>query len=163
MFSRVLGHMRHNVVGYVALFFALSGTAVAASLITGERIQDDSLTGADVLESSLGTVPNADRLDGRDSTEFLSGYERLTSRVTATGLASVEMEHSARCPLGKNAIGGGFTALRTSDQTSRGMPVKVAVARPETASFFAKVRFDTQAPADFQHELLVTVICADAG
>jgi hypothetical protein len=163
MFSRVSGHMRQHVVAYLALFFALSGTAVAASLITGERIEDDSLTGADVLESSLGTVPNADRLDGKDSTAFLSGYERISSRVTGTGSASVELEHSARCPSGKNAIGGGFTALRTSEQTSRGIPVKVVLARPETASFFAKVRFDTQAPAGYQHELVSTVICVNAG
>ena len=162
MFTRLSGHMRHNVVAYVALFFALSGTA-AAALITGERVQDDSLTGADVLESSLATVPNADRLDGVDSSAFLSGYERISSRLVATGAASVEMEHSARCPTGKNAIGGGLTALRTSDQTSRGIPVKVAVSRPETVSFFAKVRFDAQAPAGFQHELVVTVICANAG
>lgn len=64
------GHMRHNVVAYLALFFALSGSAIAAKpmitgadiqdgSITGADVQDDSLKGADVDESSLGAVPFA--------------------------------------------------------------------------------------------------------
>ena len=53
----VIRHVRGNAVAYVALFLALSGTAVAAKpLITGADIQDDSVTGADVQESSLGKV-----------------------------------------------------------------------------------------------------------
>ena len=70
VFSRTTGHMRHNVVAYLALFLALTGSAVAAApLVTGAKVQDESLTGADVLndslkgadvdESSLGTVPSA--------------------------------------------------------------------------------------------------------
>ncbi len=73
-------HIRHNVVAYVALFLALTGSAYAASLkknsvgakqlktnavtsvdvkdggITGADVADDSITGADVNESTL-TLP----------------------------------------------------------------------------------------------------------
>lgn len=57
---RIRNHIRSNVVAYLALFFALGGTAIAAKpLVTGADVQDDSLTGADVLESSLGEVPIA--------------------------------------------------------------------------------------------------------
>lgn len=36
--------MRHNVVGYLALFFALTGTAIAAKpMITGADIQDNTV------------------------------------------------------------------------------------------------------------------------
>ena len=71
MFSRITVHMRRNTVAYVALFFALSGSAIAAKpLITGADVRDDSLTGADVLESSLGQVGDADKLDGKDSSAF---------------------------------------------------------------------------------------------
>ena len=81
MLRQLTGHMRHNVVAYLALFFALSGTAIAAKpLLTSADIQDgslagvdvrnDSLTGDDILESSLGQVGDADTLDGKDSTAF---------------------------------------------------------------------------------------------
>ena len=60
--------MRGNAVAYVALFLALSGTAVAAKpLITGA---DNSVTGADVHESSLGKVGDADTLDGQSAAAF---------------------------------------------------------------------------------------------
>ena len=102
MFARIVGHVRGNTVAYLALFFALSGTAIAAKpLLTGADIQDgsltgadvqnDSLTGNDVLESSLGKVPSAtaadsattagdaEKLDGKDSSEFLQGSGRSQS------------------------------------------------------------------------------------
>ena len=37
--KRFAGHLRHNPVAYVALFFALGGTAIAARpLITGDDV-----------------------------------------------------------------------------------------------------------------------------
>lgn len=85
--TRFRSHLRHNLIAYLALFFALGGTAIAAKpLITGADVQDGSLTGADVSddstlkgvdidESDLGKVPSAanadfasdaDTIDGRD-------------------------------------------------------------------------------------------------
>lgn len=58
--AKAIRQVRHNLVAYLALFIAIGGTAMAAKpLITGADIEDDSVTGADVLESSLGTVPSA--------------------------------------------------------------------------------------------------------
>ena len=72
MLSKLGSHARHNLVAYLALFVALGGTAVAAKpMITGGEIADDTVTGADVLESSLGKVGDADTLDGKDSTDFV--------------------------------------------------------------------------------------------
>src|SRR3954465_3812052 len=52
MLAGTLGHMRQNVVAYIALFVALSGTsAYAANEWTGANIVDESLTGADVKGS----------------------------------------------------------------------------------------------------------------
>src|SRR5690242_9609592 len=42
-----------TVVAYMALFFAMSGTAYAAAKWTGTDIVDGSLTGADVAAGSL--------------------------------------------------------------------------------------------------------------
>jgi hypothetical protein len=111
MGERIRGHIRSNLIGYVALFVALSGTAYAANTISSADIIDnevrnqdirdgnvtaadlrtdsvstakigdgqvrtvdvlnDDLTGADISESGLGIVPNADKLDGKNSSEFL--------------------------------------------------------------------------------------------
>jgi hypothetical protein len=46
---------------------------IAKRSIDSELVADDSLTGADVLESSLAKVPDADKLDGKDSSQFVSG------------------------------------------------------------------------------------------
>jgi hypothetical protein len=56
MLFKLLRHVRRNVVGYLALFVALGGTAVAAKpLITGANVQDGSITGADTGPGAIGT------------------------------------------------------------------------------------------------------------
>jgi hypothetical protein len=42
------------VLGIVAVVLATSGSAVAASVITGKQVKDSSLTGADIKNHSLG-------------------------------------------------------------------------------------------------------------
>jgi hypothetical protein len=145
MLAKFRVHLRHNVVGYLALFVALGGTgAYAANEWTGANIVDSSLTGADVkgkqgnsttaavngslttddiagqqanaangtpfvegtltqwdlknntvtgsdvLESSLTKVPDADKLDGIDSTGLVQGRGTLLSNrivfLPGTGL-----------------------------------------------------------------------------
>jgi hypothetical protein len=45
--------LRHNGVAIVALLVALSGTAYAVERVTGAEVENDSLTGKDVDESTL--------------------------------------------------------------------------------------------------------------
>lgn len=69
MGSRIGGHFRANAVAYLALFMALGGGAYAATHINGRtirknsipanRLKRNSVTGRQVRESSLGTVPSA--------------------------------------------------------------------------------------------------------
>jgi hypothetical protein len=127
-------HIRSSIIGYVALFFALStGSAVALSgsntvfsddivdnevksadvrndNLTGgglaatdlkpssvgtSEVAANSLNGADINESGLGIVPNANQLDGIDSTGFLSSGSvkelifQDVSGVPPTALATV--------------------------------------------------------------------------
>jgi hypothetical protein len=93
MSPRIRDHIRSNVVSYVALFFALGGSAAWAAntiasedIINGEvkrpdisadavdspRVVNDSLRGADIDESTLGTVPVA-QLGGMGRWESKSG------------------------------------------------------------------------------------------
>jgi hypothetical protein len=81
MLPRLRSHVRHNVVGYLALFFALSGTALGANAalkvgdpaggdltgpypdpliradaVNSPKVSNDSLTGTDINESTLSGV-----------------------------------------------------------------------------------------------------------
>src|SRR4051812_18164433 len=140
MRNRISGHIRANVIGYVALFIALSGTAYAvdgplpgqdqvgsadiinndvqsadikdanvatvdirsSAVTTGKILDNDvrsadvldnSLTGADVSEATLGKVPDADTLDGVDSSGFVRGsgsIQKLDFRANdGTGFTDV--------------------------------------------------------------------------
>jgi hypothetical protein len=103
MLAKLLSHARHNVVAYLALFVALGGTAIAAKpMLTGADIQDgtinssdlrdrgstgypgpsvqgtdleaNTLTGAEIAESTLGQVPSAsdaDKLGGTSASSYL--------------------------------------------------------------------------------------------
>jgi hypothetical protein len=86
MLGRIRRHVTFaNVVAGAALFVALGSGAYAAGLIgandikrsavRGKHVKDDSLTGNDVREGTLGTVPDADKLDGADAEDFLSPDE----------------------------------------------------------------------------------------
>jgi hypothetical protein len=49
---------------------AVTGAKVAGSTLNGSDVSDGSLTGADIDESTLGKVPDADKVDGRDASEL---------------------------------------------------------------------------------------------
>jgi len=92
MIKRASSHFRANVVAYLALFVALSGTALAAQTllpknsvgtkqlkkraVSGPKVKGNTLTGRTIKESSLARVPragfaaNANRFDGIDSAVF---------------------------------------------------------------------------------------------
>jgi len=71
--KRLTTHLRTNLVGYVALFFAMSAGAYAAALapnsvgskhirdgrVTDADLAADTVTGSKIMESTLGEVPNA--------------------------------------------------------------------------------------------------------
>jgi hypothetical protein len=76
------------IVALIALFVALGGSVYAASRIDGHtievrslpgnRIVTNSVTGNEVNERRLAKVPNADKLDGINSSAF--------SRVASSGI-----------------------------------------------------------------------------
>jgi hypothetical protein len=72
------------IVAVIALFGAFSTTATAALLVTGANIKNGTVTGLDVKESSLAKVPNADKLDGFDSSQLIPGGV-LPSKKTIRG------------------------------------------------------------------------------
>ena len=147
MLRRLGGHARQNVIAYLALFFALSGGAVAANAalkvgdaaggdltgtypnptidankVNSAKVDNDSLTGADVDESTLGKVGDADTLDGIDSTGFSSRlteathYELIAERTLdggETGIVEID------CLPGDEPTGGGFSLQSEEMQVLR--------------------------------------------
>ena len=87
------------VVALLALLAALGGTGTAAVLVTsadiknstiqGIDVKQDALTGGDVKEATLARVPNANKLDGLDSTRFLPG-SNVPRGTTLRGVFAIE-------------------------------------------------------------------------
>ncbi len=110
MSSSIRTHLRSNVVGYVAVFLALSGGAYAAGLkansvrskqikdgqvknpdlgagsVTSDKVAPDSLTGGQIDESSLAQVPSAASADAATNAGQLGGQapSAFQRRVTGT-------------------------------------------------------------------------------
>ena len=125
-----------TVIALLALLVSLSGTAVAAGLLTGADIVDGSLTGADIHDNSLGTkkIKNGSLLPidfkalpagpqgpaGPEGPQGAKGSRGPQGAPGSPGLSAVEVvtkdspfneydvkEVVVACPDGKLAIGGG--------------------------------------------------------
>ncbi len=88
MLAKLRPRSAYDVIALVALLVSVgTGGAYAANTIRSADIVDESIvsqdirngrvTGRDVLESSLGKVPDADTLDGRDSSAFTAFGSRF--------------------------------------------------------------------------------------
>jgi hypothetical protein len=133
----VLHHLRSNTVAYLALFVALGGTSYAAVTINGSKLRNRSVAGAkikknalggtEVREAKLGTVPNADKLDGIDSSAFLrsgtptmsDGYAVTKDPVTTCSVAGCDESMTLALPPGRFAI---FAKLNASISSGTSNP-----------------------------------------
>ncbi len=168
-----------NVMATLAFFFALTGGAMAASPFL---TRNDSINAGDLAGSTYGTpviaagkitsakfaptakAPDADKLDGIDSTQFLSGYGTGETSSTVSVPAGTQATANAWCPAGKQPLGGGYfsegpagaSALRTvsaafaiNDVTSAGgFSVTMANEGVAAESFHVNVRC-AKAPSPF--------------
>jgi hypothetical protein len=66
---------------------AINSRAIDNGALSGVDVGNNSLTGADVNEWSLGMVPNANRLDGLDSTQFVRKTDSFTRHFSCAGIA----------------------------------------------------------------------------
>jgi hypothetical protein len=87
-------HLRSNVIGYVALFVALCGTAYAVdkigpsqikkNAVRAKHIKDGQVRGPEVDEATLGKVPTAARADTAASADTATSANTATNADTAS-------------------------------------------------------------------------------
>ena len=135
-----------NVMATLAFFFALTGGAmaankylqasdpitqgdlagstygiplIAAGKVTSGKIADGAITTSKF--DSAAKAPNADKLDGLDSTAFLSGYQVVSHDFADNTPGDTDVADVVTCPAGKTPVGGGGEAVwtNTSGVTSR--------------------------------------------
>jgi hypothetical protein len=123
---------------------SLGALDIAPNSLGGSRIADNSLTGADINESTLAPVPsanpNADTLDGIDSTGFtrpactsqtgaVKGFARINARVNfPSGFTTDSVEFPYNCSGGTvqaRRVGQGHYIVRFNGNGAR-----IALASP---------------------------------
>ena len=150
--NRILSHIRSNLVAYVALFFAMSGTAAYASHLTvytsdivdgqvfsvdvanqnlgGWDVFDNSLTGADISERTLSVAGM-----GCQSGKVL-GFARVKGKA---GIPTYYTSNPAYIDIVNNCAGGSVQVRRLDVGLYHvrfvGNPAALAVATPNADGY----------------------------
>lgn len=145
------------ILTLVVLCMSMVGIAGAdPPLITGEQIADDSVTGADVLESSLAVVPEA--AVARD----LSNRDIQTSSPTVSFTSANEwfVGVPVICPEGQFAVSGGA-------RVSSGVSASIVMVGSEPGntggpgrSWNVYYRDAQQPPGGSSAEIVASAVCA---
>src|SRR5688500_6177701 len=97
MSSRIAGHLRSNVVGYIALFWLMTGTALAVdgslpgqNTVGSEDIIPGEVFGGDLAANSVGTGKVIDEsLTGDDvDNGSIGGLDITNQNLTGADLAN---------------------------------------------------------------------------
>lgn len=135
MLPRLLTHIRGNAVAYLALFVALSGTAVAATAVvlprgsvgtpqlkrgavTGAKVKRDTLTGKQIRESRLGKVPLATRAETAGTAD--SASSALNAQTLGGNAPSAFLSAGAKA-VDADRLDGVDSSIFGSVQTYAGM------------------------------------------
>ena len=123
MSRRIRTHLRSNLVGYVALFVALSGTAYAAGKLSKNSVGTKQLRNGAVTQDKINPSAQAalKGQTGDPGPPGLSGYEVVSAQVGPD--MTQDKATTATCPVGKIAISGGV------DQNSPGDAAHIAFDR----------------------------------
>jgi hypothetical protein len=161
-----------NVMATLAFFFALTGASAAgvkyiangdpaggdlAGTYPNPTIAAGAITSAAFAPTAK--APDADKLDGIDSGQFLSGYTGANSAESTVSVpAGGQALASNWCPLGTVALGGGFFGFG-NPSTLRAVQAAFAINDVTGAAGFEVRMANEGAAAESFH---VQVRCASA-
>jgi hypothetical protein len=105
---------------------AVTRSKLAAGAVGESALANDAATGSKVDEATLGTVPNADRVDGIDSAELLRGRGRThavrgVDEIGGSASAPMALDIGGNLTLTCNnpaSVGSIFTFTNTSGATA---------------------------------------------
>lgn len=119
-----------------------------------------------VNSSAKVALLNADSLDGKDSTQFLSGYNVVT--VSSDFNSDALKIESAFCPSGQQVLGGGafVSTSDTGDSQSGSLNVALTSSSPNTVGPPARAwvaTADEMVDTNTNWRLVVYAMCANSG
>jgi hypothetical protein len=122
--------------------------------VTAAKVAADSLTGAQIRESTLGEVPeaaDAAALGGVEADEYLSGL-RVAQAVSADDFKPLKGPVTVNCPSGTRAVAGGAAV----EGVTHGVAITTSAPSGNAAWVASAEAFE--APGG-SWRLVVTVVC----
>jgi hypothetical protein len=109
MLSRIVGHLRGNIVGYVALFAALGGTSYAAvtlapGSVTSKALANGAVTNAKIAKHSIG--PKDIKLHSLSADDLTSSVLRLVGVNGVNGANGSQGTGGTQGPTGAQGPAG---------------------------------------------------------
>lgn len=93
---RLAGHLRRQLIAYMALFVSLGGTAYAVNTVGSADVIDDSLTSADIQNYAASCpIPTECTASGGLRTEDLQPGSVTTSRLAAGAVSRDKIQANA--------------------------------------------------------------------
>ena len=156
MFRSVVGYFRRNVVGFLALFVALGGTAYAVNTVGSSDIIDGQVKSVDVGDNEIGS---ADVKDGSLNTFDVHSF--IGEDVIDGTLTGADINEGSLATVPSSVLGGlGRFGLRQNGTTGPGscnpesstfincdMAATLNLSRPARVLVIGSVRATTDADA----------------
>jgi hypothetical protein len=127
--------------------------AIGPNAVNGSKVADNSLTGTDINEATLGSVPNAGLLGGKSPTAFLASivYKRESVLGPGTRLGDNTNVMGQACDAGDTLLSGGPANIGATTDLLESFPT------PGTTNSWSARINDNGTADDFS----VVVLCVD--
>jgi hypothetical protein len=164
--TRLLAHVRHNAVAYLALFVALGGTSYAAFSLPANSVGTQQLRRGAVTNTKLanGSVTPA-KLDSAEINGSIAMWARVSaagvvvsSRPRARTVGWNSVFHSGKISWGRAIPTGCFSLATVDGLGSGGFATVATLNQPRPPAFVVVATFSTTGQSAAE-PVNVAVIC----